>query len=294
MSNYKKGSTSRRNFLKNSAAGLTGLTLGTSGLSASASSSASSQNNSYKGKVVLITGATSGIGEATARTFADNGARVFFCGRRQELGESVQSDIRESGGDATFMRADVREEQQVQDFVEACVETYGQIDIAFNNAGIEGPEGQYDDLDLDGEMGYYDVMKTNTDGVFYAMRHEIPVMRRQGEGVIINTASALATTGSDSHGAYSASKHAVVGFTRSAALANAEHGIRVVSLSPGGTRTELLRRMYGGDLSGSGEQSPMGRLAEPEDIANVVITLASASALFINGDNIKADGASQA
>lgn len=285
--------TSRREFLSTGAAGLAGLTAGL-GAVTQASASASDNSRLYEGSVVLITGATSGIGEATARAFAAEGAKVFFCGRREELGKEVQNSIREAGGEATYLRTDVREENQVKAFVDACKKTYGRIDIAFNNAGIEGPRGQYSELDLEGEMGYYDVMKTNVDGVYYAMRYEIPVIQQQESGVIINTGSVLATSGSSSYGAYSASKHAVIGLTRSAASAHAGDGIRVVSLSPGGTRTELLRRIYGGDLTGAGENSPMGRLAEPEEIADVVLTLASPRALFVNGDNIKADGASRA
>lgn len=284
---------SRRKFLATGSAGLAGLAAGSAGVQTASASSGSSASE-YEGKVVLITGATSGIGEATAHAFANLGAHVFFCGRREDLGREVQNSIREAGGDATYKKTDVREEDQVKNFVEACMDTYGRIDIAFNNAGIEGPGGSYPELNLDGEMGYYDVMKTNVDGVYYAMRYEIPVMKEQEEGVIINTGSVLATSGSSTYGAYSGSKHAVIGLTRSAASAHAGDGLRILTLSPGGTRTDLLKRLYGGDLSGAGEGSPMGRIAEPEEIADVVLTLASPRALFVNGDNIKADGASRA
>lgn len=248
----------------------------------------------YKGRVVLITGATSGIGEATAHAFAREGAKVCFCGRREELGASVQAAIRGGGGEATYIRADVREEEQVAALLAACVERYGGVDIAFNNAGIAGPHGGLDAIELDGTEGYADVFRTNVDGVFYAMRHEIPVMRAAGGGVIVNTGSMLSHRGSAMAGAYAGSKHAVIGLTRSAAAAEAGNGIRVVSISPGGVETELLRRFLGGSLEGAGRNSPMGRIAQPEEVADIVLNLVAPENTFLNGDDIKIDGASSA
>ncbi|MCC5885356.1 MAG: SDR family oxidoreductase [Gammaproteobacteria bacterium] len=248
----------------------------------------------YAGKVVLITGATSGIGEATAHAFAREGAKVCFCGRREERGAEVQAAIRDGGGEATFVRADVREEAQVAALVAACVERYGGLDIAFNNAGIAGPRGAFDEIDLDGREGYADVFRTNVDGVFYAMRHEIPVMRTAGGGVIVNTGSMLSHRGSSFAGAYAGSKHAVIGLTRSAAAAEAGAGIRVVSVSPGGVETELLRRFLGGSLEGAGSNNPMGRIAQPQEVADVVLNLVAPENTFLNGDDVKIDGASSA
>jgi NAD(P)-dependent dehydrogenase (short-subunit alcohol dehydrogenase family) len=299
----KKG-ISRKDFLGNSAFGMAGLALGSGIAPASASPGtavASTKNqpgepdySHFRDAVVLITGATSGIGEATARLFAEAGSKVFFCGRRRELGKQVEASIRENGGEATYMYADVREEPQVREFTEACVQTYGRIDIAFNNAGIEGPNGQFDEIAMEGEMGYHDLMKTNVDGVIYAMRYELPVMRRQESGMIVNVGSMLSHRGSDTWGAYAASKHAVIGMTRSAAIPNARYGIRVMSISPGGTRTELLRRFLGGSLEGAGANSPMGRIAEPEEIGRVVMGMCDPKLTFLNGDDVKADGASSA
>ena len=254
MSDTNAEAPSRRQFLTRGGTALAGVAAAGASLTAAPASAASSSRRArFDDTVVLITGATSGIGEATARAFADEGASVFFCGRREELGQEVEASIRDSGGEATYMQADVREEAQMEAFVDACIETYGALDVAFNNAGIEGPNGGYDEIALDGEMSYHDLMRTNVDGVLYAMRYEIPVMVEQESGVIINTGSVLTSRGSSSWGAYSASKHAVHGLSRSAAQRHASDGLRILTLSPGATETELLRRFYGGSLEGAGD-----------------------------------------
>jgi NAD(P)-dependent dehydrogenase (short-subunit alcohol dehydrogenase family) len=278
----------RRRFLTGGAAGLAGLAAAPGALAGGPAGAA----GRFEGRVVLITGATSGIGEATARAFAAEGARVFFCGRRAVLGEEVAASIRAAGGEATFYQADVREEAQMAAFVSAAVEAYGGLDVGFNNAGIEGPEGALDEIDLDGEMGYRDVMRTNHDGVFFAMRHELPVMRQRGGGVIINTGSVLGARGSADFGAYAASKHAVIGLTRSAARAHANEGIRILAVSPGPVATDLLRRMYG-DLEPIRQRNPLG-VAEPAQIASMVLQLASPDASFVTGANMRVDGGSTA
>ncbi len=283
----------RRRFLAGTTAGLAGMAAAGTALGGWPEGMREGEGR-YAGAAVLITGATSGIGEAAARAYAREGAKVFFCGRREELGESVAASIREAGGEATYMHADVRERDDMRALVDGCLETYGHLDIAFNNAGIEGPLGELDAIDVSGENGYRDVMRTNVDGVYYAMRYEIPVMREQGHGVIVNTGSMLSHTGSSHAGAYAATKHAVIGLTRSAAAAEVGHGLRVVSLSPGATRTELLRRFRGGSLEGADEAHPMGRIAEPEDIAGVLLQITAPEATYLNGDDVKADGASAA
>lgn len=289
----------RREFMTRGAAGAAGLALGASafGGALSGASSFAAENrvaHRYQGKVVLITGATSGIGEATAHAYARQGASVFFCGRREELGQQVQQAIRDEGGEATYMRTDVREQEQVSQFVQQCIETYGGLDIAFNNAGIEGPRGGLDEIRVAGENGYQDVMRTNADGVYYALRYEIPAMRQHG-GVIVNTGSMLSHRGSSFAGAYAASKHAVIGLTRSAAVREAGNGIRVISVSPGGVDTALLKRFLGVEsLEGAGADSPMGRIAQPAEVADVVLNLTAPEAIFLNGDDVKIDGASSA
>ncbi len=288
--------TSRRHFLGAAGVGLAGLALGSRAM-AGATAPGANPSTRYKDMVVLITGATSGIGEATAHAYAREGAKVFFCGRREERGAQVEQAIRDAGGEATFMRADVREEDQVAAFVNRCVEVYGGLDIAFNNAGITGFMGAMDELAVDG-MGYYhDIMRTNVDGVVYAMRHEIPIMRAAGRGIIVNTGSALSHRGSPQLGFYAASKHAVIGLTRSAAAREAGNGVRVISVSPAGTRTDIHLPYLPPDTprtGGGGANTPMGRLAEPEEVACVVLAVTDPACVFLNGDDVRADGASTA
>jgi NAD(P)-dependent dehydrogenase (short-subunit alcohol dehydrogenase family) len=248
----------------------------------------------FAGKTVLITGATSGIGEATARAFAAEGGKVFFCGRREELGKQVAASIKEAGGTAAYMRADVREPDQVAAFVKACHDTYGGPDIGFNNAGIGGPSGDYAAMALDGTDGYHDVMKTNLDGVFYAVQQELPLMLAQGHGVIINTASMLGSKGSPGLGPYNASKFGVIGLTRSVALRHAKDNIRAISISPGPVDTPLLRGGTGGNLAPLAAANPSKRVAMPEEIAATVLHLASPEAAYINGEDIKIDGGDSA
>jgi NAD(P)-dependent dehydrogenase (short-subunit alcohol dehydrogenase family) len=285
----------RRDFITRGAAGLAGLGIGAAALAGTgAHADGAGRPRRYEGAVVLITGATSGIGEATAHGYVREGAKVFFCGRRETRGREVEQALRVAGGEATFMQADVRVEDQVEALVERCVETYGGLDIAFNNAGIEGPRGGFDEIDVDGAGGYHDVMRTNVDGVFFGLRYQIPVMRARGGGVIVNTGSMLSHRGSAFAGAYAASKHAVIGLTRSAAAREAGNGIRVISVSPGGVETDLLKRFLGGSLESVGAGSPMGRIARPAEVADVILNLTAPEAIFLNGDDVKIDGASSA
>ena len=299
--NTKPASTSnvdRRRFLAAGAAGLAAVAAGSAIASTSEPETHSWQHEDarhrFSDKTVLITGATSGIGAATARAFAAEGAKVFFCGRRRELGKEVETEIRGAGGEATYMRADVREDDQVEAFVKGCLEQYGGLDIGFNNAGIAGPSGLYGELSLSGTGGYHDLMSTNIDGVFYAMRHELPVMREQGHGIIVNTASMLGSRGGPGVGVYSASKHAVIGLTRSAAKLYAGQNIRILSISPGPVDTPLMRRATGGDLSRVAANNPSGRLATPAEIAEMVLVLAAPVSGFVNGEDVKVDGGASA
>ena len=222
---------SRRQLLTTGAMGATGFATAVTTQMASANAQNSSEaqtrvtpNGRFTGKVVLITGATSGIGEATARAFADEGATVHFCGRRESLGKQVAQSIRSAGGKATYQRADVCIEEDVKAFVNACMEQYGHIDIAFNNAGIESTPNTITDRSLE---EWINVMTTNATGVFLSMKYEIPHMVRQGRGVIVNNASVSGHVGFATIAPYSASKHAVLSLTKVAALEYSDKNIRI-------------------------------------------------------------------
>ena len=241
----------------------------------------------FAGKTVLITGGTSGIGAATAKAFAAQGANVVICGRREALGRETEAAIRAAGGKCTYIQADVREEPQVAKLVDAAVAAHGGIDIAHNNAGIEGPFSPFTEVPLDGAMGYHDTIRTNLNGVFYGIRHELRVMLPKKSGVIINTASIAGSNSLSGNATYAASKHGVIGLTRSAAKAHVKDGIRVVSVSPGAVDTPLLRRALGGNL-------PTGRIGKPEEIAALVLNLAAPDAAYISGGDYVIDGGSTA
>ncbi len=243
-----------------------------------------------KNKVILITGGTSGIGKTTALKFGAAGAKVVVSGRRESEGQAVVTEITAAGGEAIFIKADVAVESDIAALVAKTVETYGRIDIAFNNAGVE-LTGAITDVS---EVDYRKVFDINVWGVLAAMKHEIPVMLKQGGGVIINTSSIAGQIGMAGAGVYVASKHAVDGLTKAAAIEYAKQGIRVNAVSPGAIVTDMLNRFTGG---GSDEAiqymnslHPVGRLGHSEEIANAVFFLASDDASFITGTTLAVDG----
>jgi NAD(P)-dependent dehydrogenase (short-subunit alcohol dehydrogenase family) len=243
----------------------------------------------FSGKVVVITGATSGIGEASAIAFAKEGASVVFNGRRAQLGQQVEQTIADMGGEALYVQTDVREAAQVEQFVEAAVNRYGGIDIAFNNAGIFMTPQAVEEMDLD---NYHNMIETNLNGVFYAMKYEIPQMKEKG-GVIINMASVAAHRGFANTPHYNASKHGVVGLTKAAATAYAEHGIRINSISPLAVDTPMLRRSFeyqGLTYEGMAPNFVMPRIMTVDEIAQSVLFLASDAASSINGMDLDVTG----
>jgi NAD(P)-dependent dehydrogenase (short-subunit alcohol dehydrogenase family) len=244
----------------------------------------------FAGKVVLITGATSGIGEGTAYAFAKEGAKVFFCGRRENLGKQVEAKIKSFGGEATYMQADVRKEADIKAFIDGCVKKYGRIDIAFNNAGIESKPATIAERSLEEWM---DLMNTNATGVFLSMKYELPHMLRQGGGVIVNNASVSGHVGFATIAPYSASKHAVISLTKVAALEYADKNIRVNSVSPGAVDTPMLRRALAAwktDFKAVSQDYPIKRIVNVEEIARTVMWLSSDDATCITGMDVDATG----
>lgn len=286
---------SRRSFLGRGAAGLgaaamAGSALGQVRTPVQPESGRANPQGRFREKVVLITGATSGIGKATAYAFAREGAKVFFCGRREELGRANEREILAFGGEAAFMRADVRREADVRALVGACVKKYGRVDVAFNNAGVESPPKTLAELTPD---EWADVIATNQTGVFLSMKYEIPVMLRQGGGAIVNNASVGGHRGFAMIGPYGASKAAVLQLTRIAALEYADKNIRVNSISPGAVDTPMLRRAiasWGASVDDTARGYPLKRLTTPEEMARAVMFLSGDEASAVLGTDFDVTG----
>lgn len=283
----------RRSFLKLGVVGMAATAstaLGSTLQAPKPASGKANPNGRFKDKVVLITGATSGIGKATAYAFAREGAKVFFTGRRKEIGEGNAREVRELGGEATFLQSDVRHEDQVREMVQKCVEKYGRLDIAFNNAGVEAVAANLAEQTLE---NFLNVMNTNATGVFLSMKHEIPVMLKQGGGIIINNASVSAHDGFALISPYSASKHAVLGLTKCAALEYTPKNIRINSISPGGVDTPMLERAlkgFGVSAEKIAETTPIRRINTSEEMARIVMFLSSDDASALAGMDMDVTG----
>ena len=257
-----------------------------------------SSQRRFADKVVMITGATSGIGRAAAIAFAREGATVAFCGRREALGHEVEHEIADKGGKARYYRADVRIEADMQRFVDFTVAQFGRLDVAFNNAGItlEKPLHEYSSAEWD------DVLHTNLRGVFYAIKYQIPVMLAANGGNIVVTSSSNAIATQGKRGAYAASKRGLVALVQAAALEYGPHNIRINAMLPGTTDTALVRRVAGMEnvpdsvwRAGAAEWAKshvpgLARMANPEEIAQFALTLASDEHPFLTGAALVIDG----
>jgi NAD(P)-dependent dehydrogenase (short-subunit alcohol dehydrogenase family) len=239
--------------------------------------------------VVLITGALTGIGRATALAYAKEGARVVISGRHEEEGKKLAGEMRKLGGEAEFVRSDVRHDEDVRSLVNKTVERFGRLDVAVNNAGTEGTPGPVTEQTAESYAATFD---TNVLGTLLSMKHELRVMLPQGNGSIVNVSSAYGTVGAAGASVYVGSKHAVEGMTKSAALEVAGTGVRVNVVAPGTTDTGMLTRFTSTDENKAALVStvPIKRLATPEEIADVIAFVASAKASYMTGASIAVDG----
>jgi NAD(P)-dependent dehydrogenase (short-subunit alcohol dehydrogenase family) len=242
----------------------------------------------FTNKIAIVTGATSGIGKAVAIALAAAGAKVVLAGRREAEGNAAVADIEKAGGTAVFYRADVSKEAEIASLVAFTVEKFGRLDMAFNNAGVEHGASILDVSEED----YRRVFDLNVWGVLASMKHQIPVMLKTGGGSIVNTSSIVGLAGFAGAAIYSASKHAVEGVTKAAALEFAKQAVRVNSVAPGGIATEMLDR-----FAPSAEQQefmanlhPVGRLGQADDIARAVLYLLDPANTFVTGTCLSVDG----
>jgi NAD(P)-dependent dehydrogenase (short-subunit alcohol dehydrogenase family) len=240
-------------------------------------------------QVVLITGALTGIGRATAFEFAKEGARVVVSGRRGEEGKNLVTELRKLGAEAEFVLSDVRHEEDVRRLVERTVERFGRLDVAVNTAGTEGVPGPVTDQTAESYAATFD---TNVLGTLLSMKHELRVMLAQGSGSIVNVSSTYGRTGAPGASIYAASKHAVEGLTKSAALEVAGAGVRVNVVAPGPIETGMLNRFTGTDERKAGLVSkvPLKRVGRPEEIAQTIAFISSDKASFITGASYVVDG----
>jgi NAD(P)-dependent dehydrogenase (short-subunit alcohol dehydrogenase family) len=237
----------------------------------------------------LITGALTGIGRATALAFAQEGAHLVVSGRRQEEGEKLALELRKLGAEAEFVRSDVRHETEVRSLVDRTVARFGRLDVAVNNAGTEGTPGPVTEQTAETYAATFD---TNVLGTLLSMKHELRVMVAQGRGSIVNVSSTYGRMGAVGASVYVASKHAVEGLTKAAALEVAESGVRVNVVAPGPIETGMLNR-----FTGTAEKKaalvagvPVKRVGRPEEIAQAILFVASDKASFITGASIAVDG----
>lgn len=280
---------------------LTGLAAGATIIAAAGTAHAQGQaapranpNGRFAGKVVAVTGGNSGIGEACVKAFAQEGGKVMFCARRDALGRKVEAEVKASGGDATWMRTDMREHTQVKAFIDATIARYGRIDVLFNNAGIFMTPALIPDITIE---NFRDMMLTNVDRVFYGMKYAMPAMLAQKSGVIINMASVAGHKGFPNTAHYNASKHAVMGLTKAAASISAKSGVRVVSISPLAVDTPMLRESFAFQKLTYEAMAPnfvTPRIMSVAEMAAGVLFLASDAASSLNGMDLDVTGGQNA
>jgi NAD(P)-dependent dehydrogenase (short-subunit alcohol dehydrogenase family) len=240
--------------------------------------------------VVLITGALTGIGRATAIAFAKEGARLVVSGRREDAGNTLAAELRGLGAEAEFIRADVRREDEVNRLVEQTVAHFGRLDVAINNAGTEGSLSPVTEFSAEGYAAMFD---TNVLGTLLGMKYQLRVMQAQRSGSVVNISSTMGERGSANMSLYVGSKHAVEGVTKSAAIEAAAFDVRVNAVAPGPTETAMLNRLSGGvdeKKMAFSAAVPLKRLGMPEEVADAITFLASDKARFITGQILRVNG----
>jgi len=239
--------------------------------------------------VVLITGALTGIGRATALAFAREGAQIIVSGRHDDAGQGLVTELRDLGAEAAFIRADVRHEADVRSLIEQTVARFGRLDVAVNNAGTEGDPGPVTEQTAETYAATFD---TNVLGTLLSMKHELRVMQAQGHGSIVNISSTMGERGAPNMSLYTGSKHAVEGLTKSVALEAATFGVRVNAVAPGPTETGMLDRLTGSPDKKAAFYAavPLKRGGRPEEVADAILFVASDKAAFITGQILRVNG----
>jgi len=242
----------------------------------------------FDNKVALVTGGSSGIGRDTALAFAQKGAKVVIASRRVKESKQTVELIQATGSEAFFVQTDITQAVAVENLINQTVATYGRLDYAFNNAGTEGIIGRGIEQT---EENWHQIIDTNLKGVWLSMKYQIPQMLKQGGGAIVNNASIAGLIGFANISIYAASKHGVIGLTKSLALEHAKENIRINTVCAAGIETDMLTRAFGEKGKADyAAQHPIGRLAQPRELASAVVWLCSDAASFITGHSLTVDG----
>ncbi len=240
-----------------------------------------------KNKVVIITGAASGIGKATAKLFAKHGASVVISDIQEAEGKATTENIIANGGKASFIKTDVSRPEEMEALVNFAIKTYGKLDIAVNNAGIGGELNPIADMSIE---GWNKVIEVNLNSIFFGMKYQIQAMLKNGGGSIVNIASILGAVGFAGSSAYTAAKHGVVGISKAAALVYSDQGVRINAVGPGFIETPLLNALDAEMKSQLASLHPIGRLGTSEEVAELILWLASDKASFVTGSYYPVDG----